>query len=173
MSEKGWVLSKEQGAAGTGNNRYFDRELYEQILQASESWKSQLEGVERPWLCWNIHDNWCWLQQQLILESGWTPVIGWDPACNKCPPLVPGAIAIDFNAELKLPLLWPYLPLEFAFLWTERLAFWHSDILMSRKKMEKAVKVFNDTRDNEMSAVFSYGGLRNLLQVKNHRYWEL
>jgi len=173
MGDIGWDLAKNEGISGTGDNRYFDRDLYEKILRASESWKSQTEGINRAWLCWNVHDDWCWLQQQLIVEAGWTPIVGWDPSCSKCPPLVPGAIAIDFNADLRLPLLWSHLPLEFSFLWTEKLAFWHSDLILSRRKMEKVAKIFSNLTDNEVSAVFSYGGLKNLLQVKNHRYWEL
>lgn len=110
----------------------------------------------------------------MILEIGWTPVVGWDPASAKCPErVVPGAIVIDFNENLNLPTLYPHIPLEFAFLWADRLATWHSDILLSRKKMKVAAERFNRLESGGTIAVRSFGGWKNLLNRRNHCYWEV
>jgi len=168
-----WDFAATQGRAGTGNWEAFDRTM-DQVHAAAEKWKKAVEGREKLWLCWNLSDPWCLAQQKLIRAMGWTPVVGWDPSNRVgCPPLVPEAIPIDFNADLKLPTLWVHVPLEFAFLWADRLAFWHADLLMRRPKLERAVRIFDRLRDGEMAAVFSHGGLRGLLKPRSYRYWEL
>ncbi len=160
--------------AGTGNWHAFNVP-WERVKAATESWRSIASGHGRLWLCWNVNDSWCLLQQKLVREVGWTPIVGWDPMCGVgCPPLAPGALAVDFNASLGLGSVFMHVPLELAFLWVDdRLAFWHSDLLLPRAKMRWRADRFDRLKAGEMSAVFSYGGLRNLLRFAGHRYWEL
>lgn len=168
-----WDVGKTTGRNGTGHWRFWDRPI-EDIFRAASRWADALKGIDRPWLCWNMNDRWCLLQQKLVTEVGWTPVVGWDPNCGAPPAqLVPGAIAIDFNADLQLQVLYQHVPLEFAFLWAKRLAFWHADVLMPRDKMQAAAKRFDSLEDGEMAAVLTYGGMRNILRPKFHRYWEV
>lgn len=160
--------------AGTGNWRAFDIP-WDQVTSAAEQWRAVVQGYPKLWLCWNVNDAWCLLQQKLVTEVGWTPLVGWDPMCGVgLPPLVPGAIAVDFCAGLGMPTLFMHVPLELAFLWIEdRLAFWHSDLLLPREKMRELAQRFDRLQGKEVAAVFSYGGLRNVLKVSSHRYWEL
>jgi hypothetical protein len=160
--------------AGTGNWRAFNLP-WDKVTAAAETWRAAAKGQPKLWLCWNVNDDWCLLQQKLVAEVGWTPLVGWDPMCGVgCPPLVPNAIAVDFNASLGIPSLFMHVPLELAFLWVEdKLAFWHSDLVLPRAKMRWLADRFDRLQGKEMAAVFSYGGLRNILQVNAHRYWEL
>ncbi|BAL93782.1 hypothetical protein [Rubrivivax gelatinosus] len=168
-----WEVGKTSGRNGTGHWRYWDRPV-DDLLRAAEDWALALEGVKRPWLCWNLNDRWCLLQQRLVAEFGWTPVVGWDPNCGQRPgTLIPGAVAVDFNARLGLQVLYPHVPMEFAFAWADRLAFWHADVLMPRAKMARAAEWFQAIPDGEMMAVKTYGGWRNRLRPKFHRYWEV
>ena len=168
-----WEFAQQQGRSGTGNWEAFDRSMAD-VRQAATHWERAVRGCEKPWLCWNLSDPWCLAQQKLVRAMGWTPVVGWDPSNGvSCPPLIPEAIPIDFNAHLKLPTLWVHVPLEFAFLWTPRLAFWHADLLMRLPKLRKAVQIFEGLPEGEMAAVFSYGGRRGLLKPRSYRYWEL
>jgi hypothetical protein len=168
-----WEIGKTTGKNGTGHWRFWDRSE-EEVKIAAKQWARAIEGIERPWLCWNMNDRWCLLQQKLVAEVGWTPVVGWDPNCGAEPAkLVPGAVAVDFNSVLKLQVLYQHVPLEFVFLWADRLAFWHADVIMPRAKMEAAAARFESLRDGEMAAVKTYGGMRNLLRTKYHRYWEV
>lgn len=168
-----WEIGKTTGKNGTGHWRFWDRNE-DDVRAAARPWAAALAGIERPWLCWNMNDRWCLLQQKLISEVGWTPVVGWDPNCGQAPAqLVPGAVAIDSNATLQLQVLYQHVPLEFVFLWADRLAFWHADLLLPRHKMRAAAQRFESLRDGEMAAVKTYGGLRNLLRPKYHRYWEV
>ena len=126
-----WDVPMYTGRAGTGNWDAY-RSGMDRIYASAEKWRTALRDVKQPWLCWNIDDEWCSIQQRLVQAVGWTPVIGWDP--NSCPArrtVLPGSVEIDFNADLQFPALWPHFPMEFAFLWTERLAFWHADLLES------------------------------------------
>jgi hypothetical protein len=59
-------------AVGTGNWKAYTLPL-ELMFTAAELWKQQLEGVEKPWLCWNVSGRWCLLQQKLVRHVGWTP----------------------------------------------------------------------------------------------------
>jgi hypothetical protein len=160
--------------AGTGNWRAFNLP-WEQVKAAADQWRGLVQGHPKLWLCWNVNDAWCLLQQKLVAETGWTPLVGWDPMCGVGPPpLVPGALAVDFNAGLGLPSLFMHVPLELAFLWIEdRLAFWHSDLILRRAKMRNLAGQFDSLRSGEMAAVFSYGGLRNIFRLSAHRYFEL
>jgi hypothetical protein len=160
--------------AGTGNWYAFNVP-WEHVEAAAEQWRASVRGEKKLWLCWNVNDSWCLLQQKLVREVGWTPVVGWDPMCGVGrPPLVPGALAVDFNSTLGIASLFMHVPLELAFLWIEdRLAFWHSDLVLPRAKMRWLADRFDRLQGDEMAAVFSYGGLRNLFRFSAHRYWEL
>jgi hypothetical protein len=177
MPEGAWDLARtDDGRAGTGNWHAFQRPL-DDVYRAAEAWRQDVAGVERPWLCWNVNDDWCLLQQRLAQAVGWTPVVGWDSSNGVgVPPLVSGAVAIDFNLHLGLPVLWMHFPLEFAFLWTERLAFWHSDLLVRLPKLQRLARQFESLRDGEMAAVASYGSLRrptSFFKFHEHRFFEL
>jgi hypothetical protein len=50
---------------GKGNWEGFDVQL-EKIYEAAAEWRQTLAGVSRPWLCWNVSERWCKLQQRLI-----------------------------------------------------------------------------------------------------------
>jgi hypothetical protein len=142
------------------------------ITSAAESWRLALQSIEYPWLCWNIDEDWCYLQQKLVLEAGWTPVVGFDPRCGAPSKLVPGAIVVDFNRDLHLPVLYPHFPLEFAFLFCERIAFWHSDLLVRVEKMRAIAAQFKKLEQGETAAV-SCVGWRNIFTPLRQRYWEL
>jgi len=159
--------------AGTGNWSAFARNMND-VHTAAEDWKRAVAGIEKPWLCWNINDEWCAFQQKIILSVGWTPVIGWDPSCNPGKRTVFNkSVEIDFNKSFSFDSLWPHFPLEFAFLWTKKLAFWHADLLLRINKLRKLVELFESIEDGDMAAVESKGGLRNILSFRTHRYWEL
>jgi hypothetical protein len=156
---------------GKGNWEHFDIPL-EEVREAAAEWRQALERVSRPWLCWNVSDRWCKLQQRLIQEVGWTPVIGFDPRCGPPTPL-PGSIVIDFNSHFGFEVMWPHFPLEFAFLFTERLAFWHADLLCRLDTMRYLRDVFESLQDGQIAAVLDRGGRRNFFRFRHHRYWEL
>jgi hypothetical protein len=177
MREQAWKLCRtDDGRAGTGNWHAFRRAL-DEVYRAAATWRREVAGADRLWLCWNVNDDWNVLQQRLVREVGWTPVVGWDSSNGvSAPPLVRGAVAIDFNAQLRLPVLWMHFPLEFAFLWTERLAFWHSDLLVRLPKLRRLTQLFESLHDGEMAAVASYGTFRrpiSFLRRRRHRYFEL
>lgn len=156
---------------GQGDWCRFNRTL-EEIHTAAEDWRKALDGVEKPWLCWHVNPEWCAVQQKLVKYAGWTPVVGFDPRFGK-PAVQRGAIFIDFNKRFGFPNGWPYLPLEFVFLFTKRLAFWHSDLLCRLKTMDYLSETFQALKDGEMAAVLDKGGRRHLLNFKRHRFWEL
>jgi len=157
--------------AGTGDWKGFHTPL-EQIFEAAQDWKRQLAAVTKPWLCWNVSHRWSYLQQKLVRHVGWTPVVGCDPRVG-FPPLIPEAVAIDFNEAFHYPVMWPMFPLEFAFLFTGRLAFWHADLLCRLPVLEQLAKGFEVLHDGQMSAVLDKGGVRNSFHSKSHRFWEL
>jgi len=172
-------MSRKQGTGkvdlsqfGKGNWAGFPVPL-DTVYEAAAEWKLALAGVDRPWLCWNVSDRWCALQQRLIQEVGWTPVIGFDPRCGPPKTVLPGAIVIDFNARFGFPIMWPHFPLEFAFLFADRLAFWHADLLCRIETMHKLKLMFEGLKDGEMAAVPDFGSRRYIYQFRHHRYWEL
>ena len=193
-------MSKQEGAmdasqVGKGNWAGFNIPL-DKVYEAAAEWRQTLAGVARPWLCWNVSDRWCKLQQRLILEVGWTPVIGFDPRSGPPtvlpgsvlidfnshfgfdprsgpPTVLPGSILIDFNSHFGLGVMWPHFPLEFAFLFADRLAFWHADLLCRLDVMRRLQSTFESLPDGALAAVPDYGGRRNLLKFRHHRYWEL
>jgi hypothetical protein len=170
-------MSNQEGKAdpsqrGKGNWANFSVPLAT-IYDAAADWRQALAGVERPWLCWNVSDRWCALQQRLIQEIGWTPVIGFDPRCGPPKTVLPSSIVIDFNARFGFEVMWPHFPLEFAFLFSDRLAFWHADLLCRMEVMRQLKDIFEALPDGSTAAVRDIGGRRNLFRFHQHRYWEL
>ena len=121
LSEQELTLDVSQ--AGKGNWEEFPGVPLETVHEAAAEWRRALAGVTRPWLCWNVSERWGRLQQRLIQEVGWTPVVGYDPRCGPPAAVLPGSILIDFNSHFGFEVMWPHFPLEFAFLFTDRLAF--------------------------------------------------
>ena len=144
----------------------------EQVLQEAGSWAASFQEIERPWLCWNVDDDWCLVQQRLVREVGWTPIVGFDPRVGP-PPLIPGAVLVDFNARLKLPTMWMHFPLEFIFCFCDRLAYWHADCLLRIEKMRRYAQMFAGLRDGEMAAVRPRGTWRERVFPTKRRYWEV
>ncbi|HET8996433.1 MAG TPA: hypothetical protein VFN42_07175 [Acetobacteraceae bacterium] len=167
-------LPVELAHAGQGNWRAFRAIGLDPgaLLEIARSWAAELQGVTLPWLCWNVDDDWCLVQQKLVSEIGWTPVIGFDPRAGAPRKRVPGAVVVDFNKALGLPVLYPHFPLEFAFLFTERIAFWHSDLLIWPEKMQRLGALFRELPDGQTAAVWMSPGRRHLLS-RRKRFWEL
>jgi hypothetical protein len=172
MNETAQQVNVDPSQVGKGNWSGFEIPL-ERIYEAAAEWRIALAGIERPWLCWNVSDRWCTLQQRLINEVGWTPVIGFDPRCGPPKTVLPGSVVIDFNAHFGLEIMWPHFPLEFAFLYSDRLAFWHADLLCRLEVMHKLKDIFNNLSDGSMAAVPDLGSRRHFYRFRHHRYWEL
>ncbi|GAA0540702.1 hypothetical protein FHS83_000044 [Rhizomicrobium palustre] len=145
----------------------------EEVLAIAKGWGRALSGIEKPWLCWNVEHEWCLVQQKLVTEAGWTPLVGFDPRVGPPRKTVSGAVVFDFNAELGLPLLYPHFPLEFAFLFARRLAFWHSDLLLRREKMAELARIFAALPDSVTAACEVDPGFRYRYLPWRQRYWEL
>src|SRR3974390_2331265 len=109
----------ERFRLGMGNWNAFKLPL-EKVERAAERWKAIAGGVERPWLCWNVDDDWCLVQQRLVTAAGWTPLVGNDPRLPQ-PRLLTNSVFIDFNADFGFPTMWMHFPLEFAFMFVDRL----------------------------------------------------
>src|SRR5438105_4818368 len=83
-------------AKGHGNWACWDAGELDRLLAIADGWARQLPPGDRYWLCWNNDDVWCRLQQRLVLDVGWTPVVGagwWKhfqhhPNCAPVPDLV-------------------------------------------------------------------------------------
>ena len=176
----GWLGASREGAIGTGNWKWFPHEELPRAIDAAATWKKALDGIEKPWLCWCVDDEWNWYQQQLIVRAGWTPVVGTDGRFEN-PRLVDEAIFVDFNAETKYPVMWMHFPLDFVHLFCKRLAFWHSDLLPPLPIMMQIAEQFNALPDGEIAAVdMTHVGLgtkiKRLLKGRNagaKRYFEL
>ncbi len=168
-----WEIIKREGKNGTGDWADFNLSI-EAIHEAAGEWKKIVGNERKLWLCWNISDRWSLLQQKMVLRAGWTPVVGFDPNCRpEKLAIEPGAILIDFGKALDLKVVWPHFPLEFAFLWAPKLAFWHADLLMPMAKLHAYARHFEALQDGQMAAVHSKGGMRRYFSKKSHRYWEL
>ena len=146
----------------------------EMVMEAAEAWRAQLRGIRRAWLCWHVSEDWSLVQQRLVSSIGWTPVVGFDPRVGAPRQLVKDAVVVDFNRGIGLPVLYPHFPLEFAFHFVEdRLAFWHSDLLIRRSKFEPLGRRFETLTDGETAATWVFPGWRNMLLKRQIRYWEL
>lgn len=120
------------------------------IYRAAEHWAAQVSSIDKPWLCWCVSDPWCILQQRLVLSVGWTPIVGHDTNIAQ-PTVLPGSIAVNFNADLQLPRLLMYFVLEWVFLFAPRLTFWHVDMLLSHRDMATAARTFEDLAQGQMA----------------------
>jgi hypothetical protein len=164
-------LNQFNSAPGAGDWGTYDRSV-DELLAAADEWSKALAGIERPWLCWNVSSRWCELQQRLVQEVGWTPVVGCDPRYST-PKILPGSVAIDFNAAFGYKVMYFHFPLEVMFRFADRLAFWHSDLLVRVERMHELARLFESLRDGEVAAVKDTGGRRYLLTPSRWRYWEL
>jgi hypothetical protein len=151
-TERGWAFFQNEGRPGTGDWRYFGSERLHEVYRAAEEWQRQLAGIERPWLCWSLDPRWCYVQQQLVVRAGWTPVVGTDGSPR--PPLVDDAVFVDFNESLALPGMWMHFVIEFAFLFTGKLAFWHSDVLPPADDMLALGRQFDRIANGTMVATW-------------------
>jgi hypothetical protein len=165
------VIERQRMRSGRGNWNSFVLPL-DQVMEVASGWATHLAGIERPWLCWNVNAEWCLVQQDLVSHVGWTPIVGGDPRAGR-PPLRKDAIWIDFNAGLDLPLLLMHVPLEFMFLWADRLAFWHSDLIVRPAKLEALARSFEEIPDGQMAAVPRRGDWLKFFNFRRHRFWEL
>jgi hypothetical protein len=175
--DRPWIVECEPArmAAGIGNWERFAQSPFtiHDVCAVARGWKQELAGVARPWLCWNVDDEWCLVQQQLVLEVGWTPVVGFDPRVGP-PPLLPGARLIDFNRPFGFNTMYPHFPLDFVFAFTERLAFWHSDLLVPLDDLRGHAQRFEALRDGEIIATEPGQSLRaRLFGPRQARAWEL
>ncbi len=85
---------------------------------------------------------------------------------------MPGAVVVDFNGHLRLPMMSMLFPIEFVFLFCEKLAFWHSDLLVPEREMRRISVVFDKLKQGETAAVRSISW-RIFFSPKLWRYWEL
>jgi hypothetical protein len=161
-------------SVGTGNWEFFERSgiTLDDIYESAADWALALKAVKNPWLCWNVDDNWCLVQQRLVNAVGWTPVVGFDPRVHAAP-LEPGSILIDFNKKLQLPTMWMHFVLEFIHLFCDRLAFWHTDCLLGQEKMQTLADLFAWLPDGWTAAVQPNESLRARLSRHQRRYWEV
>lgn len=168
-----YAIELQQVGQGVwGAFRALDLSLTE-VMDIAAGWGRALDGIEKPWLCWNVDSDWCLVQQKLVRDAGWTPLVGFDPRVGPPRQTVPGAVVFDFNAALGLPLLYPHFPLEFAFLFAERIAFWHSDLLIRPAKMAQLAELFRTLKDGQTAACHADPGLRHRYLPWRQRYWEL
>jgi hypothetical protein len=121
------------------------------LEDAIDDWRAQLRGIDKPWLCWSVVDRFCRIQQRLVLEFGWTPVVGHDPLSD-APTILPGSVQFDVNRLLNLPTVWVHFPMEFVYAFAPRMACWHSDLIVSRSNMEHLATVFSQLDDGETAA---------------------
>jgi hypothetical protein len=153
---------EQQRGKGTGNWACWQPAEAGRLHEAAACWARQLPPGDRYWLCWNVNDDWCRVQQRLVREAGWTPLVGADANVAN-PTVLDGSVRLDFNAALGLPSLWMHFPLELAFGWVERLAFWHSDVLLPRPVLRTYARQFEELRGPVTAAVFNR---RNLFRPR-------
>jgi hypothetical protein len=164
---------RKRFAPGTGDWRFFEPALLPTVFKAAEEWKRELTGVAKPWLCWNVANDWCLVQQKQVESVGWTPVVGYDPRVGP-PPLTKNAVMIDFNKYFGFPTMWMHFPIEFAHLFSDRLAFWHADLILRHEVAEKYARLFSTLSDGEVAATPDFGGLyRRIFNRRTQRYWEV
>ncbi|OUV23576.1 MAG: hypothetical protein CBC55_00885 [Gammaproteobacteria bacterium TMED95] len=159
-------------STGKGNWKGFQVPL-SSIVKAAESWKKLCANHSKLWLCWNVDPDWCLVQQKLARECGYTPLVGGDSRARP-PKLIDGAIYIDFNKHLNLPMFHMVLAIEFAFLYVpDKLAFWHSDLLVRREKLHRIADKMDLMSDKEMLVTLPGRGMKQRLLGQQRRYWEL
>lgn len=166
-----YAIIRGEGEAGTGCWKAWNRSI-KPIEKAAEEWKNSLKKIEYPWLCWNIDDRWCILQQKLVALAGWTPVVGCDTNVDN-PTILHGSVYVDFNSSLRLPLMQMQFPLEFVHLFAKRLAYWHSDFIASISDMHKFSAIFKKLKNGEMAVTWTLHGLLGFKFRKSNRIFEL
>ncbi len=134
------------------------------LEDAIEDWKQQLAGIDKPWLCWCVSDRFCRIQQRIVAEFGWTPVVSGDPRAES-PTVLPGSVPLDVNRLLKLPTIWHVFVPEFTYAIAPRLAFWHADLLVSRRHMEYLVRIIDNLKEGESAACRHRGWWLNTTQA--------
>ncbi len=160
-------------SVGRASWHAISRGEFETVRQlAGGPWKEQLDGIELPWLCWHVDEQWSLVQQRMVSAAGWTPVVGNDPRAGR-PPLIDGAVYVDFNDGLGLPALSMLFPLEFVYLFSSRLAFWHSDLLIREPMFFQLAEEFRALQDGATAAVDGRKRWYRNLLGKRGRYWEL
>lgn len=143
------------------------------VYQAAGEWRKTLRHVEKPWLVWCMHEEWSYIQQKLVTQAGWTPVVGYDPRHGVPKKLISGSILIDFNCY-NLPVLYMHFPLEFVHLFAGRLAFWHSDLLCTHHQMAELSDLFTHLADGELAITNPQGSwIYKIRHRKVNRYFEL
>jgi len=147
-----WAFSAKEGIIGTGNWRVFPKTSLPLVFEAADQWRSVLDGLDKPWLCWCVDEDWCLVQQKLVAAAGWTPVVGTDGSTAQ-PPLIKEAVFVDFNRQLRLPTMWMHFPLEFAFCFAKKIAFWHSDVLPPAPLMRRIAAEFETICDDQLIGV--------------------
>jgi hypothetical protein len=143
----------------------------ERVLEVAATWAEAVKGLDKAWLVWCVHPDWALLQQRLVEAVGWTPVVGGDPRAGR-PPLSKTAIPMDFNAGLGLPVMYPHFVIDLVFAWADRLAFWHSDLLVREAKLRDYTARFERLADGECWAT-KPAWRRAILDPRKRRYWEL
>ncbi len=131
--------------AGRGTWKEFDLSL-DVVFSSANIWKEKLQNIDKCWLCWNVDSDWCFVQQQLVEEIGWAPVVGYDPRCGPPQKTTKNAIVIDFNESFGFTKLFPHFVLEFVFLFCKKMAFWHSDLLLERSDMRYYASMFDQMK---------------------------
>jgi len=163
----------KEKTAGVGNWSLFDSEDIIKIEEAAAQWKLALKGIEKPWLCWCVNDKWSIMQQKLVLSVGWTPVVGND-ANIKHPTILEGSVYVDFNESFQYPHMYMHFPLEWVFLYTDRLAFWHSDLLLSFEDMQYCAKLFESLEDGKTAAYKTRASLLRFWEItRSRRFFEV
>lgn len=164
---------RQQYVIGKGSWSFVTQDRVDRIKQvAREVWAPAIEGLDYPWLCWNVDEDWCLVQQRMVRSVGWTPVVGYDPRVG-APSLIEGAVQINFNEGLDLPAMSMMFPLEWVFLFAPRLAFWHSDLLIREPLLQKLADDFKRLSDGESAAVDVRAKWYRRLLGHTGRYWEL
>lgn len=158
-------------ATGKGNWKHFNIDLAV-IETVAKEWSAIFEGIQKPWLCWNVDPEWCLVQQKLVQSVGWTPVVGGDPR-SKPSILIDGAVGIDFNKHFNLPMMHFLFVAEFSYLFCDKLAFWHSDFIIKEEKIKKIASIFDGLRDGDMCVTDPTRSLKMKLKNESNRYWEL
>lgn len=165
----------ELAHVGQGNWRAFRTIGFSlsDFLEIARGWAAEFSGIDRPWLCWNVDDEWSVVQQRLVASIGWTPVVGFDPRVGPPRQIARGAVIVDFNRELGLPVLYPHFPIEFVFLFCKKMAFWHSDLLVRDRKLRQVAALFEGLEDGQTVATSGWAGWRTAFSTRKKRYCEV
>ena len=163
----------KEKTAGVGNWNLFSTDDIVKVEQAAQHWKAALAGIDKPWLCWCVNDKWSIIQQKLVLSVGWTPIVGND-ANIKHPTILEGSVYVNFNESFQYPHMYMHFPLEWMFLFTDRLAFWHSDLLLSFQDMQYCAKLFEDLEDGYTAAHKTRASLLRFWEIpRSRRFFEV